>query len=97
MKEFTAYLKNRDLSKPTQEYYVYNVSRFLFWYQNDPIGCSKKDIIKYLDYLQNENITRRNHLIAIDHYFHFLGLKKVTAFIKIRGTKKKRLLNVFSV
>lgn len=101
MKEFTAYLQNRDLSKATQEYYVYNVTRFLLWYKNDPIGCRKKDIIKYLDYLQNtlnlENITRRNHLIALDHYFTFLGLKEVTAFIKIRGTKKKRLHYVFSV
>lgn len=101
MKEFTAYLQNRDLSKVTQEYYVYNVTRFLLWYKNDPIGCRKKDIIKYLDYLQNtlnlENITRRNHLIALDHYFTFWGLKEVTAFIKIRGTKKKRLHYVFSV
>jgi hypothetical protein len=54
MKEFIAYLQSKDLSKATQEYYVYNVNRFLLWYQNDPIGCRKKDIIKYLDYCNQQ-------------------------------------------
>jgi site-specific recombinase XerD len=99
-KEFIAYLQSKDLSQLSQKHYVYNVTRFLFWYKKDPLNCTEKDIVKYLDYLQNvrnmQNITRRNHLIAIDHYFNFLELKHITSFIKIRGTKKKRLHYVFS-
>lgn len=42
MKEFTAYLKNRDLSKPTQEYYVYNVSRFFYGIRTTRLVVVKK-------------------------------------------------------
>jgi len=93
-------LQGRDLSEATQRYYAYNVRRFFAWYKEDPAGCSEKDIIRYLDYLQNvlnmQNITRRNHLISLSHYFDFLELKQVTSFIKIRGTKRKKLHYIFS-
>lgn len=97
---FISYLQSKDLSKSTQNYYGYNVTRFLSWYKNDPVGCRKKDILQYLDYLQNtlnlQNITRRNHLIALDHYFSFLQRPNVTAFIELQGTKKHRLPYIFT-
>lgn len=108
MTEFIQYLQSQDLAEATQKLYSYNLSRFLAWYAStgstqgeaDPINCRKKDVLSYLDYLQNkrkmQNITRKNHLIAIDHYFNFLGLKEVTSFIKIRGAKKKKLQYIFS-
>jgi len=100
MENFTQYLQSKDLAEATQKLYTYNLSRFLAWYKADPINCRKKDILNYLDYLQSkrklQNITRKNHLIALNYYFDFLGLKEVTSFIKIRGAKKKKLQYIFS-
>jgi site-specific recombinase XerD len=98
--DFLDYLQKQDLALATQKYYVYNVERFLAWFKEDILNCKTKDVLAYLDYLQNtlnqQNITRRNHLIALRHYFDFLGQKEVTAFIKIQGTKNQRLNYVFS-
>lgn len=105
MKKFTSYLQSKDLAPATQRAYSKSVQRFLLWYQKDIASCDTKDILKYLQYLQSgrkqENTTRRNSLIAIDHYFDFL-LKsgqiagKPTALIQIRGTKKQRLFHTYS-
>jgi site-specific recombinase XerD len=100
MEDYIKYLQGKDLSVATQKLYAYDLTRFLKWYEHDPINCTKKDILQYLDYLQNvlgvENVTRRHHLLAIDHYFNCLGLKHVTSFIKLRGTKKRKLHHIFS-
>jgi len=97
---FISYLQSQDLAAATQKLYAYNLSRFLAWYENDPINCRKKDILNYLDYLQNkrklQNVSRKTHLIALDYYYRFLGLNEVTALLKIQGTKKKKLQYVFS-
>ncbi len=105
MNNFTNYLESKNLSKTTQTAYLRNVNLFLAWYKIEPINCTKKDIIKYLEYLQTqklqENITRRNSLIAINHYFTFLAKNKQiksnpTALIKIRGTQKKQLYKIYT-
>jgi len=49
----------------------------------------------------HENITRRNTLLAINYYFDCLQKQDLIAqnpclFIKIRGTKKRKLYNIFS-
>ena len=76
MQDFINYLESKNHSKTTQKAYLRNVNLFLEWYKKEPINCTKKDILKYLEHLQNkklqENITRRNALIAINHYFTFL-------------------------
>jgi integrase/recombinase XerD len=105
MKEFTAYLQNRDLAQATQNIYIRYVNSFLKWYKTEPINCTKKDVLNYLAYLKNkknqQNITRRNTLLAINHYFTFLLKADLvptnpTTFLKIRGANKKKLYNIFT-
>lgn len=100
MNEFKTFLQKKGLSISTQKFYCYQVERFLQWYKDDAINAQTKDVLKYLDYLQNkrslQNITRRNHLISIDHYFQFIGLGNTTAFIKLKGTKKRKLNYIYS-
>lgn len=100
MNEFRTFLQQKGLSVSTQKFYCYQVERFLQWYKKDIENAQTKDVLKYLDHLQNklglQNITRRNHLISIDHYFQFIGLPTVTAFIRLQGTKKRKLNHVFS-
>jgi len=78
---------------------------FLKWLGNEEIQTTKKDVLKYLQYLKinrnQTNITRRNSLIAINHYFTFLLQNEQittnpTALINIRGTKKRTLQRVFT-
>ncbi len=106
MKDFRDYLQAKNLTKSTQDYYLLYVERFEKWYGKDIINCEKKDILKYLAYLKNsrnqQNITRRNSLIALNHYFTFLLQNKITttnptALIKIRGTQKKLLYNIYTL
>jgi integrase/recombinase XerD len=105
MKEFTEYLQSKDLANATQSIYLRYVNSFLKWYKAEPTNCTKKDIIKYLAYLKNkknqQNITRRNTLLAINHYFTFLLRTEAvatnpTTFLKIRGANKKKLYNIFT-
>lgn len=105
MKEFTSFLENKNHSATTQRAYIRNVNLFLSWFKKDAINCTKKDVLKYLEHLQNkkqqDNITRRNALIAINHYFTFLvkneqATSNPTALIKIRGTHKRNLYNIYT-
>ncbi len=100
MNDFKTFLQQKGLSVSTQKFYCYQVERFLQWYKQDVLNAQTKDVLKYLDYLQNkrglQNITRRNHLISIDHYFQFIGLSNLTAFIKLQGTKKRKLNHIYS-
>lgn len=103
--DFIAYLQNKDLAPSTQDAYCFSAYKFCQWYEKDVMNCTKKDVLKYLEYLQNhrqqENITRCNALIAINHYFTFLqktgaAEQNPTALIKIRGTKKKTLYRTYT-
>jgi site-specific recombinase XerD len=102
---FTDYLQSKNHSTSTQRAYIRNVNLFLNWYKKDAANCTKKEVLKYLEYLQNkkqqDNITRRNALISINHYFAFLvsteqAATNPTALIKIRGTHKRQLYKIFS-
>lgn len=104
-KDFTRYLQNKDLAPSTQDAYCLSVYKSLQWYEKDLMNCTKKDVLQYLEHLQNskqqENITRRNALIAINHYFAFLqktgaAEQNPTALIKIRGTKKRTLYRTYT-
>lgn len=103
--DFTAYLQSINLSKSTQIAYNRNVNLFITWYNKPVINCTKKDVLKYLEYLQTqklqETITRRNALIAINHYFTFLVKNEViqsnpTALIKMRGIHKRQLYRTYT-
>lgn len=103
--EFTKYLESKNLAKSTQTAYLRNVNLFLAWFKGEALNCTKKDVLKYLEYLktkkEQENITRRNALIAINHYFTFLAkneevTQNPTALLKIRGTHKRHLYKTYT-
>lgn len=105
MNDFIKYLQKKGLTQTTQQAYLFNTNKFLNWYKGEPINTEKKDILKYLEYLKKnkkqQNITRRNSLISLNHYFEFLReieqiSENPTNLLKIRGTKKKQLYNIFT-
>lgn len=98
-------MEAKDLSKGTQKAYLRNVNLFIDWYKDDIINCTKKEVLDYLEYLQNKlgqhNLTRRNALISIHHYFNYLIKTGVipnnpASLIKIRGTKRKSLYDIYT-
>ncbi|MCF6183421.1 MAG: site-specific integrase [Bacteroidales bacterium] len=113
MNEFIKYLQGKNLSQTTQQAYLCNTNKFLSWYKGEKsisdevevMNTEKKDILKYLEYLKKkknqQNITRKNSLIALNHYFEFLRKTGQIAvnpinLIKIRGTHKKQLYNIYT-
>ena len=104
MNEFKKYLQQKDYTKSTQTGYLEAVSRFISWYKSDVINTEKKDILKYLEYLKTKNQTNRSRMHAltpIKHYFDCMLqtgqiASNPTAFIKIRGVKKKYLYKIFT-
>jgi site-specific recombinase XerD len=112
MNDFIFYLESKNHAATTQKAYTRNVNLFLEWYKKEfrlseaeAINCTKKDVLKYLEHLQNnkgqDNITRRNALISINHYFTFLHKNEEvqsnpTALIKIRGTHKRHLYKIYT-
>jgi len=105
MTEFIKYMESKDHAQSTQTAYIKSVNVFLNWYQSNPINCSKKDMLDFLTYLKantnQQNISRRNICIALNHYFTALlqaGLiaHNPVAFIKIRGAYKKRLNKIYT-
>ena len=105
MNEFIKYLQEKNLSETTQQAYLRNTDLFLSWFDDEPVNAEKKDILKYLEYLKKkkkqQNITRRNSLISLNHYFEFLIkkeeiIKNPCSLLKIRGTKRKQLYKIFS-
>ena len=105
MENFTAYLQSRNLAQSSINHYTDYANKFFAYAKKEAAQVEKKDVLKYLQYLQNkkgyENITRRNHLIAINHYFTFLlkaeqVANNPTTLIKIRGTHKKHLYKIYT-
>ena len=105
MNEFIKYLQEKDFTPSTQNGYLNSVNKFLNWYDSEPMNTQKKDILKYLEYLKKNkkqnNHSRNCELISLKHYFAFMLENSQiesnpTALIKIRGTKKKTLYNIFT-
>jgi site-specific recombinase XerD len=112
MKDFIQYLQSKNLSEASQQMYLREIKLFLQWYKKNLLSfgeaCTGKDILKYLEYLQNDkqhNIKSCSlSLLGINHYFSFLaspiggGLAGAspTAFIKLRGTHKKTLYHIYT-
>ena len=98
-------MQGKNHAQRTQEHYLKLVELFLKWYGQDPINCTKKDILDYLAYLKKytkqQNISRRTSCTALNHYFTALQqadiiLHNPVAFIKIRGTNKKHLYKIYT-
>jgi len=100
LKGFIPYLQQKGLSPSSQKAYAYSIRNFLLWYGEDPVSCTKRDILSYLSYLKEEkgqgNTTRQCNLYALQHLFNFLQKEeaittKPTSLLKLRGTKTKKL------
>ena len=104
-KEFRKYLENKELSIVTITNYIHLVERFFSIIKKETIQITKPDILAYLEYLKNnriqQNKTRSIHLTAINHYFTFLYKNEQIkenpcSLLKIRGTKRKTLYNIYT-
>ena len=102
---FVSYLQGRNLSPATQELYLRDAGFFFKWWKAEDIQVSKSDILRYLEYLKNkglQNKSRHQYLVALNHYFAYLCENEQIAvnpclFLKIRGTKKKRLHKIYTL
>jgi len=102
--QFRQYLESRELAKVTQKEYIASVKRFFVWAKKEDIQITKPDILKYLEYLKKkglQNVTRSNHLLALNHYFTNLYQseqinKNPCLLIKIRGKIKKQLHKIYT-
>lgn len=105
MKDFISYMESKNHAQSTQKSYLKYVELFLNWYNQDPINCTKKDILDYLAYLKKhtrqQNISRRSSLTALNHYFNALMQAETINHnpaqrIKMRGTNKKHLYKIYT-
>jgi len=104
-KAFIQYLQRKNLSVASQQIYVRDVELFAQWYRKDLLNCTNKDVLKYLEHLQNDkqqgNKSRSLALLGISHYFDYLHqclliAAPPTALIKLRGTRKKTLHHIYT-
>jgi len=105
---FTAYLEGKGLAQRTQKEYLSSTELFFNWLGTctgkEDLQVTKPDVLRYLEYLKNkglQNISRRNKLTALNHYFTFLYQNElITAnpclLLKIRGTNKKTLYKIYT-
>ena len=104
IKGFTAYLEGRGLAKRTKEGYLLTTKSFFDWIGKEDIQVTKPDILNYLEYLKSkglQNTSRQNHLLVLSHYFTFLYRNEKISenpclFLKIRGTKTKKLYKIYT-
>lgn len=105
MDTFTAYLQSKGHATSTQKAYLTNLALFFNWIDKEAEQITKKDVLQYLEHLHTNraqsNVTRRNSLIAIDHYYTYLQqcgriATKPTALIHIRGTQTKNLCRTYT-
>ena len=102
---FTSYLQSKDLAQSSITHYRMYAQQFLQWINKDETQIKKADVLDHLEYLKTrkdqQNITRKNHLIAINHYFTYLYENETVAenpclFLKIRGANKKTLYKTYT-
>jgi integrase/recombinase XerD len=102
---FTHYLQSLNLSVATINKYSKEILFFLQWYQDEAYRAEKKDVLAYMAHLKKNTKqqakTRSARLLIIRHYFNYLIHEKIidknpASLIKIRGTKTKKLLYMYS-
>jgi site-specific recombinase XerD len=103
--EFIKYLENKGLAPLTQKQYLLVLSVFFKWAKMPAEQVTKPDVLRYLEHAKKrkglKNVTRQNHLIALNHYFTHLykegGIDKNPCnFLKIRGTQKRQLYKIYT-
>jgi site-specific recombinase XerD len=105
MEKFIQYMQGRNYSETTQKMYLRSVNLFLEWIDKEQTQITKKDVLKYLEYLKTQknlkNVSRKMELTGINHYFTFLYQSEQTtqnpcSFLKIRGIEKVSLYRTFT-
>jgi len=105
LRAFTEYLQKKNLALSSIIRYRTDVEKFFNRTQKEAIQVTKADILKHLEYLKKrkkqQNVTRKMHLISLNHYFTFLyEREEITEnpclFLKMRGTKKKTIYKTFT-
>jgi site-specific recombinase XerD len=105
MEEFITYMESKNHAPRTQTGYIKLVEKFLEWYKQDPLNCTKKDVLDYLAYLKKhtrqQNSSRRSSITALNHYFTALvqaGMinSNPVALIRMRGANKKKLYKIYT-
>lgn len=103
--DFISYLQSLDLAQSSIKYYIYYVQLFFDRTTKEPLHVSKPDILNHLEYLKNkkqqQNGSRQNNLIGLNHYFTFLLKNEQIStnpcvFLKIRGTQKTSLCRIYT-
>ena len=102
---FIKYMENKNHAPRTQKAYLKYVELFLKWYNQDPINCTKKDILDYLAYLKKhtrqQNISRRSSCTALNHFFTALLQADIISYnpvlnIRIRGISRQKLYRIYT-
>lgn len=105
MEKFIQYMQGRNYSETTQKMYLRSVNLFLEWIDKEQTQITKKDVLKYLEYLKQQknlkNVSRKMELTGMNHYFTFLyQSEQITqnpcSFLKIRGIEKISLYRTFA-
>lgn len=107
MNGFIKYLQSKNYSLRTQEQALNTVNKFLDFCQKEDLNVSKKDILNYLEHLQNKGLQNSSVNITLRqlrYYFDFLaspcggGLvgANPTNLLKIRGIKRRQLYKTFT-
>jgi site-specific recombinase XerD len=103
--DFIKYLESKGLAPLTQKQYQLVVNVFFKWAKIPAEQVTKSDMLRYLEYIKKrrglQNVTRQNHLIALNHYFTHLCKegkidKNPCNFLKIRGTQKRQLYKIYT-
>lgn len=104
--DYLSYLQGKGLAATSVAHYLRLLRLFLDWTDKDVAAITAEDIIAYLAHLKQkynqQNTTRSNALIALNHYFTYLYKneaipKNPCLLIKIRGAKKNSLHKIFSL
>jgi len=103
--EFIKYLESRDLAQATIKKHLKYTEQFFKYVKKEDIQITKPDVLKFLEYLKNgrnlENAHRNEFLTSLNHYFTFLYKENAITenpcwFLKIQGTRKKKLHKIYT-
>jgi integrase len=105
---FEKYLQQKNITPHTIRRHQREVNRFTKWLKNKfaslPDAATQKQLLDYLQYVKQSrqlcNATQNHILQMLKNYFGFLAkennIANITAFIKIRGTNKKHIQQLFT-
>jgi len=105
---FEAYLQQKNIIPLTISRHQREVAKYEKWLENTyskiPECASQKDLLEYLKHIKEKrnlaNATQNAILLLLKNFYAYLaqkhGIKNITSFIKIRGTKRQHLHSLFT-